>query len=337
MNNWILNCNQNDIVISTNVQLSRNIEKVPFPEKLAVADGRKNGENIYNSIKDKFESEMFKLYDIWDYDKNFFNEYLDKHLISEKLLKNSDKSSLILNRDETISIMVNEEDHIKIQCITSGLNLEDALENIVSIDEKIEKNIKYAFDEEFGYLTSRIENVGAAMKVNLLIHLPALTMSEEIENISKRLNSKGLELRGLYLEDSNVLGNIYIISNKSSLGITEEEIISNIKEEVLNLLADEYKFREILIGKCKYELEDKIYRALAILQHAVLLNFKEALDLISKVRLGIELSLIQVDKNKLNKLIVNIKDSSIENIVGRKLSEKELEYERANIVRKILI
>ena len=175
------------------------------------------------------------------------------------------------------------------------------------------------------------------MKVNLLIHLPALTMSEEIENISKRLNSKGLELRGLYLEDSNVLGNIYIISNKSSLGITEEEIISNIKEEVLNLLADEYKFREILIGKCKYELEDKIYRALAILQHAVLLNFKEALDLISKVRLGIELSLIQVDKNKLNKLIVNIKDSSIENIVGRKLSEKELEYERANIVRKILI
>lgn len=337
MNNWILNCNQNDIVISTNVQLSRNIEKVPFPEKLTVADGRKNGENIYNSIKDKFESEMFKLYDIWDYDKNFFNEYLDKHLISEKLLKNSDKSSLILNRDETISIMVNEEDHIKIQCITSGLNLEDALENIVSIDEKIEKNIKYAFDEEFGYLTSRIENVGAAMKVNLLIHLPALTMSEEIENISKRLNSKGLELRGLYLEDSNVLGNIYIISNKSSLGITEEEIISNIKEEVLNLLADEYKFREILIGKCKYELEDKIYRALAILQHAVLLNFKEALDLISKVRLGIELSLIQVDKNKLNKLIVNIKDSSIENIVGRKLSEKELEYERANIVRKILI
>ena len=337
MDNWILNCNQNDIVISTNVQLSRNIEKVPFPEKLTVADGRKNGENIYNSIKDKFESEMFKLYDIWDYDKNFFNEYLDKHLISEKLLKNSDKSSLILNRDETISIMVNEEDHIKIQCITSGLNLEDALENIVSIDEKIEKNIKYAFDEEFGYLTSRIENVGAAMKVNLLIHLPALTMSEEIENISKRLNSKGLELRGLYLEDSNVLGNIYIISNKSSLGITEEEIISNIKEEVLNLLADEYKFREILIGKCKYELEDKIYRALAILQHAVLLNFKEALDLISKVRLGIELSLIQVDKNKLNKLIVNIKDSSIENIVGRKLSEKELEYERANIVRKILI
>ena len=337
MNIWILNCNQNDIVISTNVQLSRNIEKVPFPEKLTVADGRKNGENIYNSIKDKFESEMFKLYDIWDYDKNFFNEYLDKHLISEKLLKNSDKSSLILNRDETISIMVNEEDHIKIQCITSGLNLEDALENIVSIDEKIEENIKYAFDEEFGYLTSRIENVGAAMKVNLLIHLPALTMSEEIENISKRLNSKGLELRGLYLEDSNVLGNIYIISNRSSLGITEEEIISNIKEEVLNLLADEYKFREILIGKCKYELEDKIYRALAILQHAVLLNFKEALDLISKVRLGIELSLIQVDKNKLNKLIVNIKDSSIENIVGRKLSEKELEYERANIVRKILI
>ena len=139
------------------------------------------------------------------------------------------------------------------------------------------------------------------------------------------------------MEGSDVLGNIYIISNKSSLGVTEEEIIGTIKEEVLNLLADEYKFREILIGKCKYELEDKIYRALAILQHAVLLDFKEALDLISKVRLGIELSLVQADKNKLNKLIVNIKDSSIENTIGRKLSEKEIKYERANIVRKLLI
>ena len=116
-----------------------------------------------------------------------------------------------------------------------------------------------------------------------------------------------------------------------------KEIISNIKEEVLNLLADEYKFREILVGKCKYELEDKVYRALAILQHAVLLDFKEALDLISKVRLGIELSLIQADKNRLNKLIINIKDSSIQNTIGRKLTEKELKYERANIVRKLLI
>ena len=337
MDNWILNCNQNDIVISTNIQLSRNIEKLPFPEKLNAADGRKYTEDIYNSIKDNFESEEFKLYDICNYDRNFFSEYIDKHLISEKLLKNSDKAALILNDDETISVMINEEDHIKIQCITSGLNLKDAFENIVSVDEKIEKNIKYAFNEELGYLTSRIENLGAAMKVNVLIHLPALTMSKEIENISKKLNNKGLEIKGLYLEDSEVLGNIYIISNKFSLGITEEEIISIVKEEVLNILADEYKFREILVGKCKYELEDKVYRALAILQHAVLLDFKEALDLISKVRLGIELSLIQADKNRLNKLIINIKDSSIQNTIGRKLTEKELKYERANIVRKLLI
>lgn len=337
MDNWILNSNQNDIVINTKIQLSRNVEKVPFPEKLTVTDGRKNAEKIYNSIKDKFQSDEFKLYEVWDSDKSSFYKYIDRHLISEKLLKNSDKALFILNNDETISIMINEEDHIKIQCITSGLNLEDVLENAVGIDEKIEENIKYAFDEEFGYLTSKIENVGVAMKVNVLIHLPALTMSEEIENISKKLNNKGLEIKGLYLEGSNVLGNIYIISNKASLGITEEDIISTIKEEVLNIIANEYKFREILIGKCKYELEDKIYRALAILQHAVLLDFKEALDLISKVRLGIELSLIQVNKDKLNKLIVNIKDSSIESVAGRKLSEKEIKYERANIVRKLLI
>ena len=337
MENWILNCNQNDIVISTKIQLSRNIEKVPFLEKLTVADGRKNVEKVYNSIKDKFESDEFKLYEVWDKEKSSFTEYIDKHLISEKLLNNSDKASFILNNDETISIMINEEDHIKIQCMTSGLNLKEVLENVVSIDEKIEENIKYAFDEEFGYLTSNLQNIGAAMKVHILIHLPAITMSEEIENISKRLNNKGLEIKGLYLEGSNVLGNIYIISNKASLGITEEDIIGTVKEEVLKLIADEYKFREILTGKCKYELEDKIYRALAILQHAVLLDFKEAIDLISNVRLGIELSILSLDKERLNKLIVNIKDSSVESTVGRKLSEKELKYERANIVRKLLI
>ena len=337
MENWILNCNQNDIVISTKIQLSRNIEKVPFLEKLTVADGRKNVEKVYSSIKDKLESNEFKLYEVWDKEKSSFTEYIDKHLISEKLLKNSDKASFILNNDETISIMINEEDHIKIQCMTSGLNLEEVLENVVSIDEKIEENRKYAFDEEFGYLTSNLQNIGAAMKVHVLIHLPAITMSEEIENISKRLNNKGLEIKGLYLEGSNVLGNIYIISNKASLGITEEDIIDTVKEEVLKLIADEYKFREILTGKCKYELEDKIYRALAILQHAVLLDFKEAVDLISNVRLGIELSILSINKERLNKLIVNIKDSSIESAAGRKLSEKELKYERANIVRKLLI
>ena len=337
MDNWILNSNQNDIVISTKIQLSRNIEKVPFPEKLTVTDGRKNAENIYNFIKNDFQNDEYKLYEIWNSDKSVFNEYIDRHLISEKLLKNSDKASFILNKDETVSIMINEEDHIKIQCITGGLNLEEALENIISIDEKIEENIKYAFDEEFGYLTSNIKNIGAAMKVNILIHLPAITRSEEIENISKKLNNKGLEIKGLYLENSNVLGNIYVLSNKSSLGITEEDIISTIKEEVLKIIAEEYKFREILIGKCKYELEDKIYRALAILQHAVLLDFKEALDLISKVRLGIELSIISIDKEKLNKLIISINNSSIEGMFGRKLSEKEMKYERANIVRKFLI
>lgn len=337
MKNWILNCNKNDIVINTKIQLSRNIEKLPFPEKLTVADGRKNADNIYNSIKDILENEQFKLYEIWNEDKSYINEYVDKYLITEKLLKNSDKASFIINEDETISIMINEEDHIKIQCITSGLNLEEALDNAVNIDEKIEENIKYAFDEDFGYLTSRIENVGAAMNVSVLIHLPALTMSEEIKNISKRLNNHGLEIKGLYLEDSNILGNIYIISNKSSIGMTEENIISTIKEEVLNIIADEYKFREILMGKCRYELEDKIYRSLAILKHAVLIDFNEAMDLISQVRLGTELSLIQIDKDKLNKLIVNIKNSSIENTMGRKLSDKEIKYERANIVRKILI
>jgi Arginine kinase len=232
--------------------------------------------------------------------------------------------------------MINEKDHLRLQCISEGLNLEKAFDKVVSIDDKIEKNFDYAFDETLGYLTTSPENIGTGLKASVIIHLPALTMSEEIKNISKDLSKIGMSIKGMYLEGTNVYGNLYRITNKISLGLTEEDIIIKLKAEILNIIAEENKFREILLSKCRYELEDKVYRAYAILKSAILLDSKEIIDLLSNVRLGAELSLIDIDKNKLDKLLILTRNSSLQNYLGKYLDGKEIKYERAKLVKEIL-
>ena len=328
---------ENMIVLSSKILLSRNLSNLPFPNKLNYIKGRDNGKRIYNALKDELFHEELILHEIWNKKEEFGKEYLEKNVISEELLKNSDKGSFILNKEETLSIMINEKDHINIQSICEGLKLEEAFEKATSIDDKIEKNFEYAFDEILGYLTSSPENIGTGMKASVIVHLPSLTMSEEIKNTSKNLSKLGMSIKGIYIDGTLVYGNLYRIANKISLGLTEEDIISQLKEAVLNIIAEENKFRKILISKCKYELEDKIYRAYGTLKFAMMLDYKEAIELLSNVRLGAELSLVNIDENKLDKLLVSISDLSIQSYVGRYLDSKETKYERAKLMKEILI
>jgi len=324
------------IVLSSKVLLARNLSDLPFPNKLNYIKGREHGKKIYNTLKNELLDEELMLYEIWNTKEEISKQYLERDLISEELLKNSDKGSFILNKEETLSIMINEKDHINLLCIREGLNLEEAFEKATSIDDKIEKNFDYAFDEKLGYLTTSPENIGTGMKASVILHLPALTMSEEIKNISRDLSKLRMNIKGIYLEGTKVYGNLYKVSNKVSLGITEEGIISKLKAEVLNIIAEENKFREILISKCRYELEDKIYRAYGTLKCAILLDSKETIELLSSVRLGTELSLIDIDEDKLDKSLILTSDSALQNYLGRHLDTKEIKYERAKLVKEIL-
>jgi len=308
------------IVLSSKILLARNFSNLPFPNKLNYIKGRDNGKKIYNVLKNEIIDEELTLYEIWNTKEEFGKQYLEKDL----------------NREETISIMINEKDHVRIQYISDGLNLEEAFEKATSIDDKIEKNFDYAFDERLGYLTTSPEHIGTGMKASVIIHLPALTMSEEIKNISKNLSKMGMSIKGVYLEGTNVYGNLYRITNKISLGLTEEDIISKLKKAVFSIIAEENKFREILLSKCRYELDDKVYRAYGILKCAILLDSKETIDLLSNIRLGAELSLIDIDKSKLDKLLILTSNSSLQNHLGRYLDDKEIKYERAKLVKEIL-
>jgi protein arginine kinase len=324
------------IVLSSKILLSRNFSNLFFPNKLDYIKGRDNGKKIYNKLKNELMDEELILYEIWNKKEEFGKQYLEKGLISEELLKNSDKGSFILNKEETLSIMINEKDHINLQCIREGLSLEEAFEEAISIDDKIEKNFDYAFDDKLGYLTTSPENIGTGMKASVILHLPALTISEEIKKISKNLIKVGMNIKGIYSQGTTGYGNLYRIVNKVSLGLTEEDIISRLKVEVLNIIAEENKFREILISKSRYELEDRVYRAYGTLKYAMLLDLKESIELLSNIRLGVELSLIDIDKNKLDKLFTNTGDLSLQNYLGRYLDAKEIKYERAKLVKEIL-
>ena len=338
MENWIYNSNnESDIVLSSTIRLSRNFKNLPFPNKLNYMKGRESSKIVYMMLKEELKDDEITLYEVWANREEINKEYMEKGLISKELLKNSDKAAFIINENQTISIMINEEDHINIQCTTAGLNLEDAFSNATVIDDKIEKKFDYAFNENLGYLTASPSHLGTGMKASVRIHLPALTMSEEINNVLKRLTQIGMAIKGVYLDGTKSYGSIYEIYNKVSLGISEEEIINNLKETVLNIISEEKKFREILLSKCKYELEDRVYRAYGTLKSAILLDSKETIELLSSVRLGAELSLIDIDKSKLNELLVITRDTLLQNYLDRPIEPKEIKYERAKIVKEILM
>ncbi|WP_315074829.1 protein arginine kinase [uncultured Clostridium sp.] len=336
MNNWIHKSEGSEIVLKSKILLARNFSNLPFPNKLNYIKGRENGKNIYNSLKDELTDEEITLYEIWNTKEELSKQYLEKDLISEELLKNSDKGAFILNDKETFSIMINEKDHISLQCVSEGLNLEEAFNKATDIDDKIEKNFDYAFDETLGYLTSSPESIGTGLKASVVLHLPALSMSEEIKNISKKLSKMGIGIKGLHLEGTKVYGNLYRIFNKISLGLTEDNIINKLKEAILNTIAEENKFREILLNKCRHELEDRVYRAYGVLKYAVLLEYKETVELLSNLRLGAELAIIDVELRKIDNLLILVSNSSLQSYFGRTLDDKESKYERAKLVKEIL-
>lgn len=337
MKNWIYSEASNDnLILFSKISLARNLDGILFTDKLELEEAKKNVETLSNIIFNKLDSEELRIIKLWEHESDYIKSYEAKLLITNELSKRKDRGTLVLNKEETISIMINELDHLNIQCLTDGMNLKEVYEIANKIDDLIEEEISYSFHEEFGYLTATPSNVGTGMKATVMLHLPALSMSEEITNISKGLTQLGMTINPVYIDGNKPYGNIYEVSNRISLGITEEEIINNLEGVVSNIIEEEIKFRDILFNKCKDEVEDKILRAYGILKSAKLISFKELMELLSYVRLGGETSLLKVNKEALNKLLVYTNDSSIQNRLDKSLSSKERNMERAILVKELL-
>lgn len=339
MENWMnTTIGNNDVVLSSRIRLARNISNMPFPHKLNPQKGRELVKTIEDALFSSKEiDDNFKSVHLWENDVIDNKTYFEKHLISYNLLNNKETGAVILNNDETISIMINEEDHIRIQCITAGMNLNEAYDIANNIDNILEEKLNYAFNEDLGYITACPTNIGTGLRASVMIHLPVITITNEMSGVMNALTQVGMTIRGQYGEGSKTKGNIYQVSNQVTLGLSEQEILSNLQAVALQLITQENISRKNVMDKYKYEFEDKIYRSFGILKSAVLIDSAECLNLLSDVRLGMEMGIIKnIDKKVLNSLLVDVQPGRLQILFGKKLTDKERDFQRAKLIREKL-
>ncbi|MBB6217394.1 protein arginine kinase [Anaerosolibacter carboniphilus] len=330
---------ESDIIISSRIRLARNIEEFPFPVALTKNKSKELIKKVRNAILEgnttlKNDFEGFELEELPQLEKQAL---VEKYLISAALVDQAEKSAVLLNKDESVSIMINEEDHIRIQCLLPGFQLNEAWNTADKIDDVLEGNIKYAFDEELGYLTSCPTNVGTGIRASVMVHLPALTMTGYINRILQAASQIGLAVRGIHGEGTEFTGNIFQISNQLTLGRNEGEIIANLKDVTLQIIQKERDARNTLLSSNRIQLEDRMYRSYGILVNARILSSQEFMKLLSDLRLAVDMKIIEgISLNVINQMMVMAQPAYLQKSAGKPLSVNERDIRRAMIVREKL-
>ena len=325
---------QSDIVISTRIRLARNSADYPFPSRLDKNQKAEIAEKVKSAVFENDNGNQYNYTDMKSLNRHQAVSLAERHLISAEFASVIDGSGLILSDDESVSIMICEEDHIRLQTMQSGLNLESAYEKADALDRILEKKMNYAFDERLGYLTASPANLGTAMRASVFLHLPALTFSGQIPILSTTVSKLGLSISGVYGNRNHPLGEIYQVSNKITLGITEKTAITNLNSIILQLVNQERSSAEREIKNPV--LEDKIYRALGILKTARLISTDEFMTLISYVRLGSSLGLCDISAQTLNRLIIETQPATITSFYDNIDSVTARDAKRAEIVREAI-
>ena len=324
-----------DVVLSSRIRLARNLEDMPFPHVASEGDLKKVLEQVEGALRGMRglgNLRMVRLAEMAPLDRQIL---VEKHLISPQHAENVKYKAVILRQDETISIMVNEEDHIRIQTIFPGLQLENGWQLASQVDDAFEAKLGYAFDEKIGYIAACPTNAGTGLRASVMVHLPALAMTNQVGKVLSAVSHVGMAVRGLYGEGTEARGNIYQISNQVTLGRSEEDIMENLKGVTKQVIDQERSARSYLLRETKEKLEDTVYRAYGILSNARLLTSEEALRLLSDVRLGIDAGLItEVDGKVLGELMVLTRPAYLQKLVGRELSPFERDFHRAAHVRE---
>lgn len=333
-NRWYLGVGeQSDIVVSTRIRLARNLNEYPFPNKL----NTKSRTALNNIIKDAVESDNkfdLRFVEMKSLARFEAASMAERHIISPEFASDADGRALMISKDEDICIMLNEEDHIRIQIMKSGFALDEAYEVADEIDDLLGNKLQYAFDERIGYLTQCPTNLGTGMRASVMLHLPALTMNGQIHKLINTISKLGLTFRGAFGEGTKATGDMYQLSNQITLGISEEFAIKNLKAITLQLCANERAAREELFKSI--DTEDAIFRAYGTLKWARLLSTQELMDNLSLVRLGSVAGKISVPIETLNELMISMQPASINVLAQQKLEEKERDTIRATKVRNRL-
>ncbi len=324
-----------DIVISSRIRLARNLTDLPFPHLLNDEMGRQVLEKVEEAIKPLPYLGLKMLSEISDLDRNIL---LEKHLISPEHARNSSSfCGIITNDNGSIITMVNEEDHLRIQSILSGLQLHQAYRYADDLDDSLEQTLDYAFDDQRGFLTSCPTNLGTGMRGSVMLHLPALAMTNRHSQVFNSINQLGLTVRGLYGEGTEALGNFYQVSNQITLGQNEEDILNNLCTVTQYVLDQERVTRNYLLTEMKYTLEDRVWRSYGLVTNARVMTSNEALALLSDVRMGMVMGILpQVPNRILNELIVAIRPAHLQKMSGGEMESDERDIFRAQVIKNML-
>src|ERR1043166_471346 len=327
----------NKIVLSSRVRLARNLKGLAFPGWAKKAERVRSLEQIRPAVEsltqmsDAFSESMDNLTVL---DKNIL---VERHLISREHAAKNAGSGLVLNREESLCVMINEEDHLRMQALRPGLQLKQAWSAIDQIDTKLEKKLEYAFNPDLGYLTACPTNLGTGIRVSAMLHLPGLVLAEQINPIIQSVNKLGLAVRGLYGEGTEALGNVFQVSNQMTLGESESSIVERLEKVLAQIIEHEENARDVLLEKKPKMVYNHIGRAYGILANAHSISSKETMNLLSLMRLGVDMGLFPGgDRGLVDELFIVTQPAHLQKQHSEKLSAEERDLLRADMVRERL-
>ena len=334
--NWYMQSgNESDVAISTRIRFARNLNGFKFN-----LNEKKDIEKLENKIKDNLYGIGYglKFFKLKDMDNITKMSLVEKNILSpEFVLKKNDIGSILINDEENICIMINEEDHLRIQVFSAGFDLENTLNLAIELDEKLGKTLGYAVSKQYGYLTQSPSDCGTGLRASVMVHLPGLKLTENIEKVFHAIGNFGINIRGIYGENSKSIGDIFQISNEQSLGISEKEIVKNLKVIVEKIINQERSARKLL-GKNTIDLEDKVYRSYGLLSNCRKISLNETLELLSDVKLGVDLGILkEISDSKVQKLYILTKPANLQKYFGNTFETIERDYKRADLIKRILI
>jgi protein arginine kinase len=325
------------IVISSRVRLARNLAKMPFPgwakksERIRILEEIKPEVEVLPEMSNSFSQQLNEL------SATEKQVLVERHLISREHAAKGMGSAVVINSAQTLSIMVNEEDHLRMQAITCGFDLPQTFQLIDRIDTMLESQLDFAFDEELGYLTACPTNVGTGMRASVMVHLPGLVLSEQINQVVNSVNKIGLAVRGLYGEGTEAMGNLFQVSNQTTLGEKEDQIIERLSKVIETLIQRENQARSNLLDTRRTMLMDQVGRAYGILNYSYSISSKEALNLLSVLRLGIDLGFFpEQGRTIINQLLLDTQPAHLQHTSQQKLAAEERDHLRADTVREQL-
>jgi protein arginine kinase len=328
-----------DVVISSRVRLARNLRTFPFPSLATKAHAQEVMQLVCaatdtTSIKEEQNFTSVPMSQLSILEKRLL---VEKHLISPHLAEGSSESAALINASESVSIMVNEEDHLRIQCIAPGFQLHDTWQAANRIDNQLQAQLDYAFNERLGYLTSCPTNVGTGIRVSVMVHLPGIVLTNQLQNILKSFAQWGVVMRGMYGEGSEALGNIYQMSNQITLGQSEEALVDLLTRATQQLILVEREARNGILNDRRLPLLDKIFRSFGTLLYAQMIDKVEAAQRLSDVRLGVDMGLLeQVPHVILDELLVVTQPGYLQQMEGRLMDDFEINLRRAQLIRERL-